>query len=305
VDLMIQLVDRAGNVGISSNKGPGYRSAAPVASGGAPQLSTNPPIVGGFVRTEPVITLNGTGPFELVVDGVVQPFGGSYTVRGQGAHSVVARDLSNGSSTSVSFFTDSVAPGITITAPTARSYMAGRVPPPTFACTDPGPASGVQPGACVQQGYGTAVGSHTMVVTGTDAAGNVGTAQVTYTVSQTYSFDGFYAPVDNPPVVNKVKAGSTVPVKFRLLDSTNAEVTDPSKIKSVTSSAIACSASAATDQIEEVAPATAPAGLTYDAVNQQFQYNWRTDKVWAGTCRRLVVTAVDGTTRAALFQLTK
>jgi hypothetical protein len=30
-----------------------------------------------------------------------------------------------------------------------------------------------------------------------------------------YAWNGFFQPMDNPPTVNTVKAGSAVPVKFR------------------------------------------------------------------------------------------
>src|SRR5438445_3582384 len=35
-------------------------------------------------------------------------------------------------------------------------------------------------------------------------------------VAFSYSFSGFFAPVDNPPTFNRVKAGTAVPVKFSL-----------------------------------------------------------------------------------------
>jgi hypothetical protein len=43
----------------------------------------------------------------------------------------------------------------------------------------------------------------------------------------------------------------------------------------------------------------------YDATAGQDVYVWKTDKAWAGTCRKLTVTLKDGTSRQALFKLTK
>jgi hypothetical protein len=58
------------------------------------------------------------------------------------------------------------------------------------------------------------VGTHTFRVTATDLAGNQTTKTVTYFVR--FAFDGFKPPVDNPPTVNITKAGSTIPLKWRL-----------------------------------------------------------------------------------------
>ena len=36
--------------------------------------------------------------------------------------------------------------------------------------------------------------------------------------------------------------------------------------------------------------------LSYDAASQRYHYVWKTNKAWAGTCRQLIVTLVDGST---------
>ena len=46
-----------------------------------------------------------------------------------------------------------------------------------------------------------------------DAAGNR-TSQKSVTARVTYNFTGFFSPIDNPPILNTVKAGSAVPVKL-------------------------------------------------------------------------------------------
>jgi hypothetical protein len=65
----------------------------------------------------------------------------------------------------------------------------------------------------------SAVGYHTVGCTATDRAGNMGTAQAGYSV--VYDWSGFFQPVENPGpgptyVFNRVKAGSAIPMKFRL-----------------------------------------------------------------------------------------
>jgi hypothetical protein len=47
--------------------------------------------------------------------------------------------------------------------------------------------------------------------------------------------------------------------------------------------------------------ATTPAagtGPTYDASTNTYQWNWNTDKAWAGTCRTLLIGLKDGTTHS-------
>ena len=45
--------------------------------------------------------------------------------------------------------------------------------------------------------------------------------------------------------------------------------------------------------------------MTYDATAGQYVYVWKTDKAWAGTCRKLTVNLKDGTSKQALFKLTR
>src|SRR6266498_5276123 len=59
-----------------------------------------------------------------------------------------------------------------------------------------------------------APGSTTVNCSATDAAGNTGTGS--FTISVTFNFSGFLAPVNNPNTVNTRKAGRTYPVKWQL-----------------------------------------------------------------------------------------
>ena len=45
--------------------------------------------------------------------------------------------------------------------------------------------------------------------------------------------------------------------------------------------------------------------MNYDAATDQYNYVWKTDKSWAGTCRQLVLKLGDGTVKTALFTFTK
>jgi hypothetical protein len=45
--------------------------------------------------------------------------------------------------------------------------------------------------------------------------------------------------------------------------------------------------------------------LSYDAATDRYNYVWKTDKAWAGTCRQLVMKLTDGTEYKANFRLTR
>ena len=49
----------------------------------------------------------------------------------------------------------------------------------------------------------------------------------------------------------------------------------------------------------------AGSGLTYNAATDRYQFVWQTNRGWAGTCRQLSVTLLDGTTHKALFRFTQ
>jgi hypothetical protein len=42
--------------------------------------------------------------------------------------------------------------------------------------------------------------------------------------------------------------------------------------------------------------------LSYDASSDRYNYVWKTESSWAGTCRVLTVALIDGTTHAAYFK---
>jgi hypothetical protein len=114
----------------------------------------------------------------------------------------------------------------------------------------------------------------------------------------TYAWNGFFAPVDNPPTLNIVKAGSAIPVKFSLGGNQGLDIFAPGYPRS---QSVTCN-SAASDPIEQTVTANA-SGLTYDATTDTYSYVWKSDKSWAGTCRQLVVTTKDGAVHRANFQL--
>ena len=117
-------------------------------------------------------------------------------------------------------------------------------------------------------------------------------------ISPTYEFSGFFAPLANPPAVNEVSAGSSRPVRFSLAGFRGLGVLAPG---SPTSQQANCTSGA---PLGPPTPTSSPggSGLTYDPATDEYTYPWKTEKAWAGTCRRLDVTLADGTTHSALFR---
>jgi probable HAF family extracellular repeat protein len=170
-----------------------------------------------------------------------------------------------------------------------------------FTATANDDVDGSVPARCTPASGGTfPLGTTTVGCEATDAAGN--TARASFEVTVQYAFAGFYQPVDNNGVYNTVKAGSAIPVKFSLGRDMGLDIFYSGYPKS---SATPCDAQAQTDAIEQTA-STADAGkLTYDASSDRYNYVWKTDKSWAGTCRKLDLGLKDGSQHQAYFKLTK
>lgn len=86
-------------------------------------------------------------------------------------------------------------------------------------------------------------------------------------------FEGFEPPVEGPPAINKVNAGSTVPVKF-----------------TVTGGAVATLDSQPVDCDSLVPTGEAPTPIPVNRIKKKgYHVNWNTDSAWEGTCRRLTI----------------
>jgi hypothetical protein len=148
-------------------------------------------------------------------------------------------------------------------------------------------------------------GSYTMFSRATDSAGNVQSAATSVTFSVTnvsggvYVFEGFFSPVDNPPVLNKANAGSTIPLKWRITLN-GVPVSDPNSFAALTSSIVNCGtlADLAPDDIESY---TTNSGLQYTG-NGNWHFNWKTPKSYASQCRIATLTLNDGSTHDANFK---
>jgi microsomal dipeptidase-like Zn-dependent dipeptidase len=195
---------------------------------------------------------------------------------------------------------DRTAPVVVVTGVTNGAvYNAGAVP--QAGCSTSDALSGVATPAAVSVTGGTSngVGTYAVSCSGAmDAAGNSGAASAVYAVR--YVFNGFFSPIGNAPVVNAIKAGQTVPVKFSLGGNHGLDVLLGG---AATSAVVSCTAADSGDLVEVPVSYPGASQFGYDAGTNLYQFNWKTEKAWANSCRRLLVRLDDGTVHTAEFRL--
>jgi uncharacterized repeat protein (TIGR01451 family) len=152
-----------------------------------------------------------------------------------------------------------------------------------------------------------------MIVTGSVDTNTVGFYALTYSVSDPsghsdtkvrtvevlpYNFTGFFAPIDNPPAFNEMKAGQAAPVKFSLGGNQGLNIFAAGSPSSVQ---ISCNSSDPILPVEQTETA-GNSSLTYDSASAQYKYTWKTESSWKNTCRQLTVTLRDATVHVAKFK---
>ncbi len=115
-----------------------------------------------------------------------------------------------------------------------------------------------------------------------------------------YSFSGFFPPVESAPAVNVVKAGAAIPVKFSLGGFQGMNIFAPN---SPSSASIPCDSTAASNEVELI-DTNESSSLAYDSDSDQYRLLWKTDKAWANTCRQLDIALRDGSHHRANFRFT-
>ena len=117
------------------------------------------------------------------------------------------------------------------------------------------------------------------------------------TLSVIYDFQGFFGSVKNPPELNRVNTGSTVPFVFSLGGNKGTNIFAEGSPSSVE---IDCDTGAPFGSPEAALPGGGP---TYSADTGRYTYRWRTQGDWAaGTCREFTMRLNDGTAHRALFR---
>ncbi|HKG47399.1 MAG TPA: immunoglobulin-like domain-containing protein [Pyrinomonadaceae bacterium] len=249
----------------------------------------------GSAFTDPGATATVCGsPVQVTVTGAANPNApGTYTVN----YSATA----NGFTTEVTRIVtvqDTVAPVITLNGANPMQVGFGTV------FTDPG--------ATASDGCAGNLTS-AIVVTGSVDTNTVGFYALTYSVSDPtghsdtevrtvevlpYNFTGFFSPIDNPPVLNEMKAGQAAPVKFSLGGNQGLNIFAAGSPSSVQ---ISCNTSDPIVPVEETEMAGS-SSLTYDSITDRYKYTWKTEGSWKNTCRQLTVTLRDGTVHIAKFK---
>jgi len=226
---------------------------------------------------------------------------------GQSATGTATDNAGNSASDTVSGINiDLTSPSVALVGGPADggSYYYGFVPAaPTCSASDA--LSGLD-GTCSVAGYGTTTGTHTVTASASDRAGNTGDTSATYTVLN-WNVSGFYRPVEMTGttglVVNTVKGGQTVPLKFEVFAGPTGEneLTDTSAVKSFQTMQVACNnfAESLEDPVEIAS--TGGTSLRYDSLEGQFIQNWKTPNT-KNSCYVAVVTFQDGSNITAYFK---
>jgi hypothetical protein len=147
----------------------------------------------------------------------------------------------------------------------------------------------------------TSVGS--LALGGSDATNYTTSGATGTVVIGAWTLAGFYNPVTMGDwVLNTVKGGSTVPLKFNVYQGpgTTNERTDVGAIKPFVMQQVACSGGTYEDPIDLVT--TGGTTLRYDATAHQFIQNWQTPKT-PGFCYRVTMETLDGSKLYAFFKM--
>jgi hypothetical protein len=185
------------------------------------------------------------------------------------------------------------------------SYVYGQVPAaPTCTATVDLVAA-----PCVVDGYATTVGAHTVTAW---VDGTATTSVLTYTVTG-WTLKGFGKPVKMTGV-NKVKAGATVPFKFKVYEGA-AKAKSAGVVASFTTQQYDCTTMAAIGT--PVPVASSKKGFTLRYFDGAFHQNWKTPKpakaakvkvkgkkpAAATVCYAVTLTTQDASTLTANFLL--
>jgi hypothetical protein len=147
------------------------------------------------------------------------------------------------------------------------------------------------------------LGSSTLTVTALDALGNETVVSRTFRAyDRPLVFEGFFSPLApddpfDPQIVNVVRAGQAVPLKWRIYEADGTLVTSTTGI-TVRHRFVSCAAGAVQDEVDSTLAPTVGDGLKF--TDGQFQFNLKTQRNWARRCGVVTVTFGDVETHGAV-----
>ncbi|HEX6875817.1 MAG TPA: PxKF domain-containing protein [Nocardioidaceae bacterium] len=263
--------------------------------------------------------LSGVDYTEYSVDGGAWAKGGSVTL-GDGTHTLQYRSADNAGNVedakSTTVQVDLTGPAVTLDGPASTSASSATV---SGTATDAG--SGLvgvtvngQPVTVASDGtFSQSVeltcGDNTVTAVATDGVGLTRSAEATVTrtcvvvqPTPVWSSQGFFAPVGMSSsankMVNTVKGGSTVPLKFRVYKD-GVEQKDVSVVTGLKVTTVICETGALTDTVAQLTSGST--SLRYDG--SQFVQNWKTPT--AVGCYRASALLGDGSAITADFRIQK
>lgn len=156
-------------------------------------------------------------------------------------------------------------------------------------------------GSTASHTYTTAGKYLTTLAIRDNAGGEAFTSAAHSVTISRYDFAGFFAPVAAAPGISEVKAGRALPMKFSLGGDYGLGVIGAG---SPTSVRVECPANTPSSAVEPAS--TAGAGtLSYEGDTQTYNYVWKTEDSWAGTCRTFTLTLDDGSAHQAMFKFVR
>jgi hypothetical protein len=105
-----------------------------------------------------------------------------------------------------------------------------------------------------------------------------------------HPFSGFFAPIDDAPVVNVLRAGRAAAIPFSHHGEKGLDVHAPGYplVEHAT-----CDPSAPTDDVEETITARRKA-LSYDSASDRYVFAFTSYASWAGACKTVTFKLRDG-----------
>jgi uncharacterized repeat protein (TIGR01451 family) len=270
----------------------------------------------GTSNVPPTITLNGDDQITLECGSGFTDPGATATVCGNpitvtttgaanpnapGTYTITYSATANGFTTQATRIVtveDTVAPVITLNGANPMVVGFGTVFTDPGATASDGCAGNLTSAIVVTGSVDTnTVGFYALTYTVSDPSGHTDTKVRTVQVSP-YNFTGFFSPIDNPPVVNQVNSGQSIPIKFSLGGNQGMNIFAAGSPSSVQ---INCNTNDPISDVQEI-ETPGSSGLTYEAGSNQYKYIWKTEKSWKNQCRTLTVTLRDGTVHTAKFK---